>query len=136
MTLQQTKSTSKILKFRETHTLAETGKKFGLTAERVRQIGKLKDRKRCEKHKRYYFNSCSHCLGESYRTYVNKLNTKDFYKEITKERKNRKRDYLSVWRRIYLTQRLLWHGHSVADIAKFLKRDYSTIKHSLKKIKL
>ncbi len=136
MTLKQKKSISSILKYRETHTLKETGKKFNLTSERVRQIQHLKDRKFCPKHKRYHFNSCSYCLGESYRLLLNKLTYVDILKEAKKECKNRKRDYLSTWRRIYLVEILYGrYTKSIGEISELLCRDYSTVSYLLKKIK-
>ncbi len=138
MTSPKTKSTSKvekILEFRNTHTLAETGKRFKLTAERIRQIEHLKDRKRCAKHKRFYYNTCSHCLGENYRGYLNKLNYEQILKEVKKERKNRKRDYLSVWRRAYLVEVLyMKYTKSYLEISELLQRDYSTISNLVRKL--
>lgn len=129
------KSISKILDYRKTHTLAETGKKFNLTSERVRQIEHLKNRKRCEKHNRFYYNSCSHCLSEKYRLYIKWLPKAELLKEVSKEAKNRKRDYLSTMRKAYLIE-ILFNPflYSYSDIAKLLARDYSTIANLVKKL--
>lgn len=122
------KSNQKILTFRKTHTLLETGKKFNLTAERVRQIEQLKDRQRCDKHKRYFYNRCSFCLNEFYKDYLDKLSYGQILKEVEKEAKNKKRDWVSTQRRVYLIEFLrIKYEKSFAEIAKLLKRDQSTI---------
>jgi len=134
----QTKSLSrikKILEYRKTHTLLETGKKFNLTSERVRQIQHLKNRKRCKKHERFYYNTCSYCLSENYRLLLNNLTYDGILKEVKKEVKNRKRDYLSVMRRVYLID-ILYNRYtkSLIEISKLLDRDYSTIANLYKKL--
>ena len=135
MTSQQTKLISNSLKsisnYRKNHSLAETGVKFNLTAERVRQILLQKNRKYCKKHKRWYYNSCSHCLARQYKVLVELFDYSDFMREVRKESKNRKRDFLSVERRKYLVRRLYdKSGLSFFEIAKLLCRDYSTITHA------
>lgn len=123
--LQLTKSISD---FRKTHTLSETGKKFGLSSERVRQIGLTKSRKRCSTHNRYYYNACSHCLSVTYKTLLYSSDYAFIEKEVKKESKNRKRDFLSVQRRKYLIQILHeMYGMSFSKIGLLLKRHHSSI---------
>lgn len=119
----------KILKYRKTHTLAETGKKFNLTSERIRQIEFIKDRKRCLKHNRFYYNKCSYCLmDKNYRAFVRKLDRESFMKEAYKEARNRKRDDMSVLRRIILIGVLYKkYKYSVSTIASVFQKDRSTI---------
>lgn len=125
--------TKKIQEYRKTHTLAQTGKKFNLTSERIRQILLTKNRKRCKVHNRFYYNKCSYCLVKSYRRMLWKLSEKELYKEVEKEALNRKRDYLSSKRRVYLIE-ILFKGYkkTYTEIALLLKRDRSTIIHLAK----
>lgn len=119
----------KIIEYRKKHTLAETGKKYGITAERVRQICLVKHQKRCVKHDRFYYNSCSHCLSESYVAFIRRLSTGQLYDEVKKEANNRKRDYLSTRRRIELIRLMKEMGLPFPYISGCLKRDSSTVRH-------
>ena len=129
--LQQTKLISRnktIALYRKTHTLLETGRKFKLTAERIRQIGNLIERKRCLKHKRYYFNYCSHCVVETYKNVLQ--NAHFILNEINKARANKKRDYVSIQKRIYLINYLYTkEKKSFREIAVLLDKDLSIIKY-------
>ena len=114
--------------YRKTHTLLETGRKFKLTAERIRQIGNLIERKRCLKHKRYYFNYCSHCVVETYKNVLQ--NAHFILNEINKARANKKRDYVSIQKRIYLINYLYTkEKKSFREIAVLLDKDLSIIKY-------
>ena len=120
----------KILNYRKTHTLTETGAKFHLTAERIRQIEFTKFRKRCLKHNRFYYNKCSYCLVVGYKKILAKMSLVDIDKEVAKEAQNRKRDYLSVMRRVYLIDILFRkYKFTLSQIATELERDRSTINH-------
>lgn len=120
----------KILKYRKTHTLLETGHKFNLTAERIRHIGNLIQRKRCLKHKRYYFNYCSHCVVETYKNVLHTQNAHFILNEIEKARKNTKRDHLSVQKRIYLISYLFTkEKKSFREIAQLLDKNINIIKY-------
>jgi hypothetical protein len=101
-----------------------------MTSERVRQIELTKHRKRCKVHNRYYYNKCSHCLAESYMKMILDMNLYDVLKEVQKEANNRKRDYLSSQRRVFLIKVLFEeYEYSFTDIAEMLHRDRSTIIH-------
>jgi hypothetical protein len=130
--LQRTKSRfNKIISYRKTHTLQETGDKFNLTQERIRQIILTKNQKRCKIHNRLYYNKCSHCLLKSYQRLVDGMTYKEITNEAKKEAKNRKRDYLSVQRRAVIIKMLIYRWkRSVSEIARLLERDRSTITHS------
>lgn len=120
---------SRIINYRKNHTLAETAAKFNMTAERVRQIHFIKHKKFCTKHNRSFYNRCSYCLGENYKNVLRFATYAFVLNEAKKEKKNRKRDYLSVQRRVYLVQRLRnTHGHSFKTISIMLDRHLSTIK--------
>lgn len=121
---------NKIVAYRRNHTLEETAQKFGITSERVRQVHLLKDKKYCTKHDRSFYNKCSYCLGERYKNFLRFSLYENVLKEVKKERDNRKRDYLSVQRRIYLIKRLRdIHHHSFKQISVMLQRHISTIKY-------
>lgn len=121
----------KILEFRKKHTLEETGNRFDITGERVRQIEFLIKRKRCLIHNRYFYNKCSFCLDvKNYKLYMERLDYSSLLLEIKKEAKNKRRDYLSTQRRIYLVKRLYDKGEkSFTEIAKMLDRHHDTIKY-------
>lgn len=119
---------SKIISYRKNHTLSETGEKFGITGERVRQILYTKYQKRCRVHNRLYYNKCSYCLNRAYKTWMEKLDYRMLMVEVDKEAKNRKRDWLSVQRKMYLVRRLHdKHEKSLIEISNLLGRNYSTI---------
>ncbi len=125
MTLIQT-----ILTFRKTHTLKETGKQFKLSPERIRQITLLKYRRFCKEHERFYFNRCSHCAVKDYVKMLNGLSFRQLEDICKKESKSRKRDYVSVQRRVGLIS--LLHKKfrlSLVNIAQRLHRHPSTINH-------
>lgn len=129
----QTKSTFRncdILNYRKNHTLKETAFKYGLTAERIRQIAFIRHQKRCEKHNRKYYNKCSHCLVESYEDLLDENGYDFVIEQCKKEAQNKKRDYLSVQRRIYLIKCLYDdYKASFTRISVLLDKDISTIKH-------
>jgi len=129
--MKLTSKVKKILEFRKKHTLQETGDKFNLTQERIRQLEFLKHRKRCLVHNRYFYNKCSHCLDlKNYKLYMEHYDLPMLLKEVIKESKNRKRDFLSTQRRIYLVKRLRdKYEKSFNEIARLLDRDYTTIKY-------
>ncbi len=117
-----------IIEYSKNHTLTETGEKFGITSERVRQIKLTKFRKRCSIHNRLYYNKCSYCLARQYKIMLRWMDYHQIEKEIEKESKNRKRDYLSVQRKAYLTEALMKRfNNSISQVASKLKRDRSTI---------
>lgn len=119
-----------ILSFRKTHTLQETGDEFKLSQERVRQILLSKNQKRCKVHNRLYYNRCSHCLVEIYEKMLSWMKYDDLIQEATKQSKNKKRDYLSVQRRIYLIKILRnKYKRSFGFISTVLNKDVSTINH-------
>lgn len=119
-----------ILNYRKHHTLEETGAKFGITAERVRQIQFTKHRKKCKVHNRFYYNKCSYCLGTQYKTLLRWADWRFIENEVKREAENRSRDYLSVQRRIYLIEVLYErYNKSFTQISIMLKRDRSTIVH-------
>jgi hypothetical protein len=121
-----------ILEFRKTHTLQETGDKFGITGERVRQIELLKNRKRCAVHDRWYYGECSHCIElKKYRAFVKTLSKDSFMKEVRREGWNRKRDFISTQHKIYLIKILIenYNISSVSEIARLFLRDRTTILH-------
>lgn len=127
--LPQTKLISNILIYKKTHTLKETGKTFNLSSERIRQLGFVKQKKRCSVHNRYYYNRCSYCLVKHYRSYIRWLTYEQLLSESKKESKVSKRDYLSVARKALIVQRL--HNSfqiPFGEISKaILKRHRSTI---------
>jgi len=121
-----------ILKFREDHTLQETGDEFGITAERVRQIEMLKDRKRCLRHNRFYYDTCSYCLIDDYKKLIGSAGKDFVMSEVKKEAKNRKRDGLSVQRRKHLIKVLHNNYHmSDMEIAYLFDRDRTTVLHHI-----
>lgn len=124
----------KILTYRRNHTLKQTGIKFNLTSERIRQIEFTKDRKRCKVHNRFYYNKCSHCFVMGYKKIIWKMSDAAVEYEIEKEALNFKRDYLSVQKRVYLIEILFKkYKNSISEIARKLNRDRSTINHLLKR---
>lgn len=129
----QTTLIGKILTFRKNHTLRETGKKFNITGERVRQIqiSNLKSKKLCYIHNKYYFNKCLFCLNfKNYSQEMNKLDYSHILLEVSRQANNKKRDYVSVQRRIYLIKRLHeQHNQSFSEIARLLKKHHSTISY-------
>lgn len=119
-----------ILNFRRHHTLKETGERFKLTSERIRQIQLTKHRKTCKEHNRFYYNSCSYCLAKNYEQFLMQLDYAALEKEVVKESKNKLRDYLSVQRRAYLIEILfVKFQKSWTEIALMLNKDRSTIIH-------
>ena len=120
--------TEKILEFRKTHTLEETGERFGITGERVRQI-ELNDRKRCVVHDRWYQKECHYCSElNKYRTFLKSLNYDSLMKEVGKEGKNIKRDFISVQHKLYLIEILVKNYHkSFLEIVLLFQRDRTTI---------
>lgn len=130
-----TKYHSNILTYRKTHTLAETGKKFNLSSERVRQIEFIKHRKRCSVHKRYFYNKCSYCLNiKNYTKYVNNSTFKELLKESYREAKNPKRDYLATMKKSLLIKRLYdVEMLSFTHLSILLNREYSAIKNLYRK---
>lgn len=133
---QPTKLISKILKYRKTHTLAETGKKFNLSSERIRQLEFSKHKKRCKVHNRLYYNKCSYCLIHHYKKYVNYLDDTGMALECRIQSKNTKRDYLSVSQKAVLVKRL----HDVKEVSfgviskLLIKRHISSIKNLYKHV--
>ena len=124
-----------ILTFRKNHTLQETSDTFGITSERVRQVALEVNRLRCSKHNRYYFNSCSHCAADTYATLVKQYTYKQLLVDVEKEKKNRKRDYLSVQRKKALINVLYnEYGYSFLKIADMLGRHYSSIANLAKQL--
>lgn len=127
MTLKQ-----KILTFKKTHTLKDTAYEFNLSVERVRQIWLTIKQKRCKVHDRLYYNRCSYCLSLRYRAFLRWQDYNFIDKECRKESK--KRDWLSVRKRIYLIEILHKKYHkSFTQIALMLKKDQSTIRYLYKK---
>ncbi len=128
----------RILEYRKTHTLKDTGIKFNLTSERIRQIQFLSKRKRCLVHNRYFHNRCAYCIqATSYKRYVNNFEYFiDIVDEAHKEAKNKKRDYLSVQRKVYLAKRLHegWNV-PIPQLAIIFDRDRTTIINLLNKAK-
>jgi len=126
--------TEKIRAFRKNHTLAETGEKFKITSERVRQILLEKSRRRCRVHNRLYYNKCSYCLALKYKQHIQNLSEPFLLYEVNKEKANKKRDYLSTYRRTCLVEVLhdKW-DKSFAEIAKLLDKDYTTITYLYQK---
>lgn len=124
-----------ILAYRKFHTLKDTGKKFHITGERVRQIEMIKHRRRCAVHNRYFYNKCSYCLAMSYKKMLSFMKYESVEKEALKESRNKKRDYLSVQRKIYLID-ILYNkfSNSYSQIAVKLNRDRSSIINLSKKI--
>ena len=129
-TSSKTSRIENILSFRAHHSLRQTGEKFGISGERVRQIQMLKHRKRCKVHDRYYYNTCSHCFIGSYVKLINFSDLNFILNECKKESKNKSRDWLSVQRRVVLIKVLrIKFNYSLSKIAGLLSRDSTTINH-------
>jgi hypothetical protein len=124
-----------ILEFRKTHTLQETGDKFDITGERIRQIELLKNRKRCTIHDRWYYGECSYCTElKKYRAFVKNLNYDSLIKEVAKEGENRKRDFVSVERKLYLIEILDKDYHtSFPEMVRLFRRNRMTVLHLFNK---
>jgi hypothetical protein len=121
-------SREEILNYRRHHTLEQTGLKFNMSGERVRQIQLLKNRKTCKIHKRYYFNRCSYCVGMKYKDFLRWQNYAFIEKECAKEAKKARRDYLSVQKKTYLIEILRdRYSKSWQQIAIMLQRDRTSI---------
>jgi hypothetical protein len=131
MKLTPTKFQSKVIEYRKTHTLKETGKKFNITGERVRQIIFVTNRKFCLVHNRFYYNSCAYCLNiKKYAQFMKKLDYDFVLYQVKEESSNRKRDYMSVQKKVYLVKVLKnKYNKSFKEIAVLFNRHISTIKN-------
>ncbi len=120
-----------IVTYRKTHTLKQTGLQFKMSPERVRQIClEMGFQKRCKRHDRLYYNTCSHCSVENYEQLLEKFGYDEICDEADRESMNRKRDYISVSKRIYLIKCLINRfGISFTEIGRMLKRHPTTINY-------
>ena len=113
------------------HTLQQTGDKFGITGERVRQIEDLKNRKKCAIHGRWDDGECRYCVElNTYRDFVKNLDRDSLMKEVAKQGENKKRDFVSVERKLYLIEILDKDYHTpFPEMVRLFRRDRTTVLH-------
>ena len=109
----------------------ETGRKFGISSERVRQIEFLKLRKRCKVHNRYFYSNCVYCLDyKNYHNQIKNLDKASFMQEVYKEADNRQRDALSVQHKTFLIKEMKdRYTMTFSQIARELQRDRTSIRN-------
>lgn len=125
------KRNKRIRELRKTMKLADLAEKFNVSPERIRQIVSTKQTKYCRVHKRRYewFLGEQDCaLCRIVHLYPAFLRTMDIEKEL-RWSSLYDRGKEQVFKRSLLVKYLKdEQGWSFARIAKFLKRDYTTVK--------
>src|SRR5579872_363949 len=109
-------------------TLSEIGRKFHVTAERIRQILAQKEVHRCLTHKLYYKEQCYLCVEqEVYSKILLKLKKDNLRSEIRKLSVQDRSKEVVIRRKLLVKKLHDNYKMSFRKIGKELKRDHSTI---------
>lgn len=112
-------------------TFQEIGNRFGITAERVRQI--LIEKSFCKKHQKEYIKICIKCLRENqeqkYQKNIKKIIKDNLMVEIKRLKQNNRDKELIIQKTILIKKLRNEYKLSFSKIALLLERDRTSIKN-------